>query len=68
MRVDRMEVYNTTRGIDCVNAQSVMSRMEPRSRGHGFKLRGERFNRILKGIIFTQRVLGIWNKLLEKVI
>ena len=41
MRGDLVEVYKITRGIDWVDAQSLLPRVgEPRTRGHGFKVRG----------------------------
>ena len=52
------------RGIDGVDAQSLLPRVgESRTSGHGFKVKGKRFNRNLRGNIFTQRVVGVWNKL-----
>ena len=38
------------------------------SRGHGFKVRGARFNTDVRGTYFTQRVVGAWNALPSKVI
>lgn len=41
---------------------------ESRARRHRFKVNGERFYRNLRGNIFTQRVVGVWNVLPEEVI
>lgn len=38
-----------------------------KTRGHTFRDRGERFNKKLRGNVFTQRVGHIWNKLPEEV-
>eukprot|EP00061_Rhincodon_typus_P008066 g30338.t1 len=39
---------------------------ESKTRGHRFKVSGERFKKDLRGNFFTQRLVRIWNGLLEK--
>ena len=57
------------RDIDRMNAHSLFPREGAlKTRGHRFKVRGERFKRDLRGNFFTQRVVHIWNELPEKVV
>ena len=43
--------------------------METReTRGHRFKVKGKRFHRNLRDNFFTQKVVGVWNKLSEEVV
>lgn len=46
MKHDVIEMYKIMRGIDGVNAHLLPREGESRTRGHRFKLRGGRFNRI----------------------
>eukprot|EP00061_Rhincodon_typus_P016622 g44930.t1 len=52
-----------------MNTYSLLPRDgELKTRGHRFKVRGERFKKDLRGNVFLQRVLRIWNGLPEKVV
>lgn len=65
-----LEVYKIMRGMDRVNAPSLLPRVgESRTGGHRFKLRGERINGKLRSSnLFTQRMVHMWNELLEEVV
>lgn len=55
------------RGIEWVDTLSLLPKVEE-SRRHWFKVMGKKCNRNLKSNFFIQRLVGIWNKLLEKVV
>ena len=58
MRGDHIEVYKIMRGIDRMNPYSLFPREdELKTRGHGFKVRGKRFKRNMRGKFFMQRVV-----------
>ena len=38
------------------------------TRGHGLKVRGAKYNSDIRGMFFTQRVLGAWNALPGRVV
>ena len=40
---------------------------ESKTRGHRFKVSGERYKSVQRGDFFTQRVVSVWNKLPEVV-
>ena len=62
-------MYKTMRGMDRVNALSLFPGVgESRTRGHRFKLRGERINGNLRSNCFTQRVVRLWYRLPEEVV
>eukprot|EP00061_Rhincodon_typus_P006832 g27877.t1 len=55
MQGDLIEVYKIMRRIDRMNAYSLFLRDgELKTRGHRFKVKGDRFNRDLRGNFFTQ--------------
>eukprot|EP00061_Rhincodon_typus_P016716 g45074.t1 len=41
---------------------------KPKTRGHEFKVREERYNQDLRGNFFMQRVEHVWNELPDKVV
>ena len=54
------------RGIDQLDNQYLFPKVgESKTRGHRFKVRGERYKRVQRGNFFTQRVVSVWNKLPE---
>ena len=69
LRGDLIEVYKIMKGIDRVNRGKLFPIIETRrTRGHGLKVRGERYNTDIRGRFFTQRVVGVWNALPSKVV
>ena len=57
------------RGIDQLDSQYLFPKVgESKTRGHRFKVRGERYKRVQRGNFFTQRVVSVWNKLPEAVV
>ncbi|MBB6707133.1 reverse transcriptase family protein [Proteus mirabilis] len=69
LRGDLIEVYKIMRGMDRINRQSLFPGVgESRTRGHRFRVRGERYKRDLRGNFFTQRVVRVWNELPEEVV
>ena len=59
LRGDPIEVYKIIRGIDKVNIWKLFPGSEvTNTRGHGFKVKGARFNTDVRGTYFTQRVVG----------
>ena len=64
-----LEVYKIMRGIDKVDSQYLFPKVgESKTRGHRFKVRGERYKSVQRGKFFTQRVVSVWNKLPEVVV
>jgi len=41
---------------------------ESKTRGHRFKVRGERYKRLQRNICFTQKVVSVWDELPEAVV
>jgi len=70
MRGDLIEVYKILMGIDRVNASRLfpLRRREKKTRGHGLRVKGEKFKGNIRGGFFTQRVVGVWNELPDKVV
>ena len=69
LRGDLIEVYKIMRGMDRVNVLCLFPRVgDSRTRGHRFKLRGERINGNLRSNCFTQRVVRLWYRLPEVVV
>ena len=70
MRGDLIEVYKILMGIDRVNASRLfpLRRGEKKTRGHGLRVKGEKFKGNIRGGFFTQRVVGVWNELPDKVV
>jgi len=57
------------RGMDRVDSQMLFLRVERSStRGHRFKVCGEKFRGDVRGRFFTQRVVNVWNVLPEEVV
>jgi len=68
-RGELIEVYKIMRGIDKVDSQHLFPKVgESETRGHRFKVRGDRFRRVQRGNIFTERVVSVWNELPEAVV
>eukprot|EP00061_Rhincodon_typus_P010471 g34788.t1 len=69
LRGGLIEVYKIMRGIDKVNSKCLFPMVQEfKSRGHIFKVRGERFKKDLRGNFFTQKVFRMWNELPEEVV
>ena len=69
LRGDLIEVYKIMRGTDQLDSQYIFPKVgESKTRGHRFKVRGERYKRVQRGNFFTQRVVSVWNKLPEVVV
>ena len=68
-RGDLIEAYKMIRGLDRVDSESLFPRMvTANTRGHSFKLRGDRYRTDVRGRFFTQRVVGAWNALPAAVV
>ena len=69
LRGDLIEVYKIMRGTDQLDSQYLFPKVgESKTRGHRFKVRGERYKRVQRDNFFTQRVMSVWNKLAEVVV
>ena len=69
MRGVLIEVYKIMKGIDRVNGGKLFPRSEVTiTRGHGLKVRGAKYNSDIRGMFFTQRVVGAWNALPGRVV
>ena len=69
MRGDLIEVYKIMTGLDRVDSQSLFPRVEGSvTRGHRLRVRGGKFKRDVRGMIFTQRVVNAWNVLSDEVV
>ena len=69
LRGDLIEVYKIMRGIDQLDSQHLFQMIgESKTRGHRFKVRGERYKRVQRGNFFTQRLVNVWNELPEIVV
>ena len=56
LRGDLIEVYKIMRGIDRLDNQHLFPKVgESKTRGHRFKVRGERYKRVQRGNCFTHR-------------
>ena len=57
------------RGTDRVESQRLFPRVEISiTRGHRFKVRGEKFKGDVQEKVFKQRMVGAWNVLPENVV
>ena len=64
-----IETYKIVRGLDRVDSESLLPLMGTKStRGHNFKLRGNRYRTDVRGMLFTQRVVRPWNALPAAVV
>ncbi|PLS49478.1 hypothetical protein CYV29_15670, partial [Carnobacterium maltaromaticum] len=69
LRGDLIEVYKIMRGIDRVDSKRLFPRVGVSiTRGHEFKVKGEKFRGDMRGKFFTQRVVGAWNALPAEVV
>ena len=69
LRGDLTEVNKIMRDIDKVDSQHLFPKVgESKTRGHRFKVRGERYKSVQRGNFFTQRVVSVWNELPEVVV
>ena len=54
LRGDLIEVYKIMRGIDQQDSQYLFTKVgESKTKGHGFKVRGERYKRVQRGNFFS---------------
>ena len=57
------------RGTDQLDSQYLFPKVgESKTRGHRFKVRGERYKSVQRGNFFTQMVVSVWNELPEAVV
>ena len=69
LRGDLIEVYKIMRGTDQLERQYLFPKVgESKTRGHRFKVRGERYKRAQRGNLFTHRVVSVWNELPDVVV
>ena len=65
LRGDLIEVYKLMRGIDQLDSQYLFPKVEEsKTRGHRFKVGGERYKRFQRGNFFREGA-SVWNELLE---
>lgn len=65
---DLIEIYKFIRGVNKMISCSLFPRIvESKNRGHGFKVRRERFKKDLRGNYRSERVAYV-DKLLEEVV
>ena len=66
---DLIEVDKIMKAIDQLDSQYLFPKVGvSKTRGHRFKVRGERYKSVQRGNLFTQRVVSVWNKLPELVV
>ena len=59
LRGDLIEVYKIMRGIDQLDSQYLFPKVgESKTRGHRFKVRGERYKGVQRSNLFTKRVMS----------
>ena len=65
LRGNLIKVYKVMRGMDRVDSQKLLPRVEESiTKGHRFKVQGARFKGDIRGKFFTQRVVvDAWNSL-----
>ena len=68
LRGDMIEVYKIMKGMDRVNSERLLPRLDTNTRGHHLRVRGERYNLEVRRRFFTQRVVGVWNALPSRVV
>ena len=69
MRGDLRETYKIMKGIDKIETGKLFPLAgETRTRGHGLKIRGNRFRTELRQNFFTQRVVNLWNSMPSEAI
>ena len=69
IRGDLIEVFKLIKGIDKVDYNIFFKiDINPRVRGHRFKLIKQRFNTNLRKFFFSNRVIDTWNKLPAEVV
>lgn len=59
MRGDLIETYKIMGTVDKIDIPKLLPRVEMSNmRGHGHKVRGQRFHGDVRGSFFTQRMVG----------
>jgi len=66
LRGDVREVNKIMRDIEQLDSQHIFPKVgESKTKGHRFKMRGERYKKVQSSNSFTQRVVSVWNELPE---
>ena len=70
LRGDLIEVFKMMRGIDRVDVDKLFPLRigKIQTRGHDFRIKGQRFRGNMRGNFFTQRVVAVWNELPVEVV
>lgn len=67
-RGDMIETFKYIKGINSVKEESIFKRRKTTTRGHSFKLEGQRFKSNMRKYYFTERVVDAWNNLPAEVV
>ena len=70
LRGDLIEVFKILRGTDRVDVGRLFPLRVGKipTRGHSFRIEGQRFRGNMRGNFFTQRVVAVWNGLPVEVV
>ncbi|MGD7175758.1 hypothetical protein [Ralstonia pseudosolanacearum] len=63
-----VEVVKYIKGINKVKEERIFERRHTATRGHSFKLEGQRFKSNIRKYYFTERVVDAWNSLPAEVV
>ena len=69
LRGDLIETYKILKGLDRLDAGRLFPMLgRSRTRGHSLRIRGKSFRTEMRRNFFTQRVVGLWNSLPQRVV
>ena len=69
LRGDLIETYKILKGLDRLDAGRLFPMLgRSRTRGHSLRIRGKSFRTEMRRTFFTQRVVGLWNSLPQRVV
>ena len=69
MRGDLIETYRILRGLDRVDVEKMFPLVgKTGTRGHNLRLKGQSFKTEMRRNFFSQRVVNLWNFLLQKAV
>eukprot|EP00061_Rhincodon_typus_P016457 g44685.t1 len=68
-RGDLIETYRIPSGLDTVDVEKTFPLVgETRTRGHSLRVKGRSFRTEVRRNFFSQRLVSLWNSLLQKVV